>query len=131
MIYQYQQSTDQYTTHRMALPDGATELATVDGVTFVHVPDGTELPDDQPAEIAASIKAVTVDVVLRDKITSASPHVALIRARVAEKIAAQYSIPDEIKLLRTAPSAEFEVYNAYVEDCRAWGRAEKAKLGLV
>jgi hypothetical protein len=49
---------------------------------------------------------------------------------VAAKIAEQYTTGDEIKLLRTAPSAEFEVYNAYVEDCRAWGRAQRAALGL-
>jgi len=39
-----------------------------------------------------------------------------------------YSIEDEIKLLRTAPSPEFELWNAYVEDCRSWGRAQKALL---
>ena len=32
--------------------------------------------------------------------------------------------------LRTAPRAEMDAYNAWVEKCRAWGRAEKAKLGL-
>ena len=130
MIYQYQQVTDQYTTHRINAPEGSTELATVEGITYVHVPDGVALPAEQPAEIAASIQPVTVDAVLREKISAASPHVQLIRARVAAKIAEQYSIGDEIKLLRTAPSAEFELYNAYVEDCRAWGRAQRAALGL-
>lgn len=130
MIYQYQQVTDQYTTHRLNAPEGSTELATVEGVTYVHVPDGVDLPAEQPAEIAASIQPVTVDAVLREKINAASPHVQLIRCRVAAKIAEQYSIGDEIKLLRTAPSAEFELYNAYAEDCRAWGRAQRAALGL-
>jgi len=130
MIYQYQQVTDQYTTHRINAPEGSTELATVEGVTYVHVPDGVDLPAEQPAEIAASIQPVTVDAVLREKISTASPHVQLIRSRVAAKIAEQYSIGDEIKLLRTAPSAEFELYNAYVEDCRARGRAQRAALGL-
>lgn len=27
-------------------------------------------------------------------------------------------------------SPEFEEYNAYVEECVAWGKAEKAKYGL-
>jgi len=49
---------------------------------------------------------------------------------VQEMIAALYSLTDEIKLLRTAPSPEFAAYNAHAESCRAWGRAEKAKLGL-
>ena len=43
-------------------------------------------------------------------------------------IRGQYSIEDEIKLLRTAPSPEFELWNAYVEDCREWGRLQKAEL---
>jgi hypothetical protein len=130
MIYQYQQVTDEFATHRLNAPEGSSELATVDGITYVHVPDGLELPAEQPEQIAASIAPATVDAELKAKISDTSPHVALIRARVAEKIAAQYSIGDEIKLLRTAPSAEFELYNAYVEDCRAWGRAQKAALGL-
>lgn len=49
---------------------------------------------------------------------------------IRQRIAAVYAIEDEIQLLRTAPSPEFEVYNAYVEDCRAWGRAERARLGV-
>jgi len=99
-------------------------------VTYVYVPDGAALPDGQPPEIAGSIQPVTLTAELRHAIEDASPHVALIRARVAEKIATAYSIGDEIKLLRTAPSAEFELYNAYVEDCRAWGREQKSALGL-
>lgn len=51
-----------------------------------------------------------------------------INRRVVEMIREQYSIEDEIKLLRTAPSPEFELWNAYVEDCREWGRLQKAEL---
>lgn len=53
-----------------------------------------------------------------------------IAAAVRKRIAASYTLEDEIQLLRTAPSPEFEVYNAYVEDCLAWGRAERARRGL-
>lgn len=96
----------------------------------MHLPAGATLPSEQPEEIAASIEVVTLDPALRDDIANASPHVRLIRTTVAEKIAERYSLGDEIKLLRTAPSAEFEAYNAYAEDCRAWGRAQKALIGL-
>ena len=130
MIYQYQPVSDQYTTHRMALPEGATILAALGNLTFVHLPDSAELPAEQPTEIAASIAPVTLTAALRNDLANASSHVQLIRQRVAEKIAQEYTTSDEIKLLRTAPSAEFEVYNAFVEDCRQWGRDEKAKLGL-
>jgi hypothetical protein len=54
----------------------------------------------------------------------------LIQQRVVDAIRARYSVDDEIKLLRIAPSAKTDAWNAYVEDCRAWGRAERAKLGL-
>jgi len=107
------------------------EIATVDGITYVSLPDGVALPADQPAEIASSIvDPVTLTADLRKAIKSASPHVELINRRIAEKIAERYSVHDEIKLIRTAPSAEFDAYNTYVEECRAWGRAQKAALGL-
>lgn len=111
------------------MPEGSTELCTLDGVTYTVLPDGAVI-GEQPEQIAASVQIVTLDAELRDRICTASPHVELIRARVAQKIAERYSITDEIKLLRTAPSAEFEMYNEYVETCRQWGRERKAELGL-
>lgn len=99
-------------------------------MTYVSLPDGAVLPAEQPAEISASIATVTLTDALRDAIKGASPHVRLINERVQEAIAERYSYADEIKLLRTAPSPEMAAYNAYAEDCRAWGRNEKASLGL-
>lgn len=51
-----------------------------------------------------------------------------INQAVRDKIRAVYSVEDEIQLLRTAPCPEFEVWNAYVEECRDWGRQQKAAL---
>ena len=103
----------------------------MDGITYVCLPAGAALPPDQPDEILASIaENMTLTAVQIAVIKDASPHVRLINQRVAAMIAAEYSLEDEIKLLRTAPSAEFDTYNAHVEACRAWGREEKAKLGL-
>lgn len=113
------------------MPEGSTELATVEGVTYVHLPAGQALPDQQPAQIEASIQAVVLTEEVLAQIEQASPHAALINERVRAMIAQKYRIEDEIKLLRTAPSPEFETYNAYVEDCREWGRLQKAALGLV
>jgi hypothetical protein len=135
-IFSYHKYIDAITTRELRLPEGenhqkiGTELATLNGVTYISLPDGATLPADQPAEIAASIAEVTLTPELRAAISDASPHVRLIRQRVQDRIAERYSMADEIKLLRTQPSAEFDVYNAYAEDCRAWGRAERAKLGL-
>lgn len=51
-----------------------------------------------------------------------------INSIVVEMIRERYSIEDELGLLRTGPSEEAEQYDAYVEECRAWGRGEKALL---
>lgn len=100
------------------------------GITYVCLPDGVVLPTDQPAEIDSSIQTMILTAAQMADIKAASPHVRLINQRVADMIAAKYSMAEEIKLLRTAPSAEYVTYNAHAEACRAWGRAEKAKLGL-
>jgi len=115
----------------------------LDGATYIHVPSGIEIMG-QPQQIAESLAEVVVTDDLRKELKDASPHVRLIHNRVKERIRRNYSPEDEIKLLRTAPVKKYEdgklidieyaaetvVYNEYVEDCRAWGRAEKAKIGL-
>lgn len=136
MIIAYRKYITEAVTRELRLPESAdqsalgVELATVDGITYVSLPDGVGLPDNQPPEIADSIAEVVLTADLRAAISAASPHVQLINERVSARIAKAYSIGDEIKLLRTAPSPEFDLYNAYVEDCRAWGREQKAMLGL-
>ena len=132
-IFSYTKQSDQYTTFLMELPrdqDGqsiGTELCTINGVTYVSIPDSAVLPA-QRSEVACQLEALTPE--LAQQIKLESQHVQLINARVAEKIASHYTLADEIKLLRTAPSPEFELYNAHAEACRQWGRDEKAKLGL-
>ena len=128
-IVAYQKASDQYTTYSLNAPDGSTELCTVNGVTYTSVPDGVAL-GEQPEKIINSVCIVVIDFELFEQISAASPDVQLIQQRVREKIAALYSVHDEIKLLRTAPSPEFEAYNEHAEACRAWGREQKALLGL-
>ena len=99
-------------------------------MTYVSLQDGATLPEDQPQEIVGSFATVTLTEALRSAIKAASPHVRLINERVREAISARYSMADEIKLIRTSPSEEAIAYNAYAEECRNWGRIEKAKLGL-
>lgn len=132
-IYAYRKFIDAVRTVEIRLPEDenhqriGTELATIDGETYVSIPDGQTLPT-QPAEI--TVREIQLTPELKQQISDASPHVRLIRQKVSEKIADQYSMGDEIKLIRTAPSAEFEAYNAYAEDCRAWGREQRAAIGL-
>lgn len=133
VIYSYRKFIDADHTVEIKLPEAengqrvGTELATVDGVTYVSLPDGAKLPE-QPEEIA--VEQVVFSEALKLSISEASPFVRMIRQMVSEKIAERYSTGDEIKLIRTAPSAEFEAYNAYAEECRAWGREQRAALGL-
>jgi hypothetical protein len=134
----YRKAVDPIHTWELRLPDRAgqrqgQEIATLpDGRTVVALDDGATLPSQQPAQIAASIEHLPspLPAELRDAIRAASPQVRLIQQRVVDAIRARYSVDDEIKLLRIAPSAETEAWNAYVEECRGWGRAERAKLGL-
>ena len=132
MIYSYQKHIDSLRTVEISLPvDGmdrlGTELATVDGTTYVYLPDTVTLPAQSP-EI--TVESVTLTPELLDAIKAASPHVRLIDVRVVEHIRQRYSIDDEMKSLRTAPSDESSACFAYIEECRAWGQAEKAKIGL-
>ena len=138
-LHAYRKVITAINTFEIRLPESAPgqrqgqEIATLtDGRTIVCLDDGATLPADQPAQIAASIEALPspLPVDLRAEILTASPHVRVINQRVVEKIRAEYSVDDEIKMLRIAPSAETTAWNDHVEACRAWGRAERAKLGL-
>lgn len=136
-IVSYRPYTDAEITRTLRLPEDAqhqrlgTELCTLeDGLAYVSLPDGAELPKDQPTEIAATIQPVTLTDTLRAAIKAASPHVRLINQRVVERIRARYRVEDEIKMIRLAPSPESAAYNDYVEECRAWGADQKAGLGL-
>jgi hypothetical protein len=134
-IYKYQKITDAYTTYILAEPDyellgledRITELCAIDGVTYISVPDGITLPE-QPEQITVEEVALTDE--LKAAICAASPHVQLIDERVVMKIREKYSVNDEIKLIRLGASDDFTDYNDYVETCRAWGTAAKARLGV-
>ena len=135
VIYKYQKISDAYTTYILAEPDydglglesRITELCTIDGVTYISVPDGITLPE-QPEQITVEEVALTDE--LKAAIRAASLHVQLIDERVVMKIREKYSVNDEIKLIRLGASDDFTAYNDYIETCRAWGAAAKARLGV-
>jgi hypothetical protein len=134
-IYKYQKITDQFTTYCLVEPDynlletedRITELCTINGVTYASIPDGIILPE-QPEQI--TVEEVELTDELKAAIRLASPHVQLIDERVVMKIREKYSVNDEIKLIRLGASDDFTAYNDYVETCRAWGAAAKARLGV-
>ena len=134
-IMSYKKLTDKYTTYTVVKPDyqegdkRITELCTIDGTTYISVPDDVSL-SDQPNKITL-IDVVLTDE-LKEKIKKASPHMQLINQRVRNKIAEKYSVNDEITALRKKDNdkVKFDKYNAYADECCAWGDTEKDKLGV-
>jgi hypothetical protein len=148
MIISYKKYIDQITTRELRVPyDGmspvGTELATIDDVTYVHLPDHTVLPE-QPVEIRDSIvNPVTLTDDLKERIKATSPHCKLIAQRMIDKIRALYSIDDEMYFARIGVGAatgmyvpsedemhEMSVFGQFVESVRQWGRDERARIGL-
>lgn len=136
-IYKYQKFIDNIKTVEITFPvDKDTnqrlgeELATIDGVTYICIPDGATLPAKQPTEISKSVELVVLTPTLKSEISAASPLVRVINDFVKDTIRSKYAIEDELKLLRTSPSADFDEYNDFVEAVRAIGREKKAAIGL-
>ena len=150
-IISYKKTSDAYTTYELRTPDAqgnedeifCTELGTLDGLTYVSVPDGVTLPEQLP-QVAATLQTVTLTPELRDRLRATNPHCALISERMVQKIRARYSIDDEMFFARIgvgaasgmyAPTedelAEMQAFGEFVEGVRQWGRVERAKLGLV
>ncbi len=135
MIYKYKLVTDEYTTYRLRLPEDVDgnqlgqEIANINGTVFVSIPDGATLPE-QPKQI--SVTEVTMTAKLLKRLKHHSPQARLIRRRVREAIETEYTVQDEIKLLRrrNLDKAKFSAYQAFVEQCRADGEAERVKLGM-
>lgn len=147
-IYSYQKHFAEFTIIQMALPDSqglddgvhCTELCTLDGTTYVAVPDDVALPA-QPPEI--TLAPVTLTPELREQIKAASVHCDFIAERMEQRIRSRYSLSDEQYFARIGVGAALGAYTfgageqdallafgAYVETMRQWGRDERAKLGL-
>ena len=141
-IVSYQKQSDAYTVYQLNAPEGSTELCTIDGVTYVSVPDD-DLPE-QAAQISASIvNPVTLTTELREAIKAASPHCALIHERMEAKIRDKYNLSDEQYFSRISSGAALGLYTfeagesvalqafgAYIESVRQWGREQRGQLGL-
>ena len=149
-IVSYRKTSDAYTTYELRTPDAqgdegeifCAELGTIDGLTYVSVPDGVTLPDQLP-QVAATLAPVTLTPELRDRLRATSPHCALIAERMVQKIRARYSIDDEMFFARIGVGAangmyqptadeldEMQAFGGFVESVRQWGRAERERLGL-
>lgn len=143
----YQKASDAYTEYTLRGPHDPdapqlTELATLDGLTYVSVPDGVELPE-QFEQIAASVAPAELTPELRKAIIDASPQAQLINQRMIERIRAEYSPDDEAYLnritvgmmaglytMQPGEMEEVQAFGAFVEEVRQWGREQRALLGL-
>lgn len=132
-IYKYHKIVDKYTTYTV-VDNGEedkkiTELCTIDGDTYISIPDDVKLPK-QPKEII--LKSVTMTDDLKEQIEKESPHIRLIKKRVRDKIKEKYSIEDELKIIRNKINGidveKYSEYNSYVEGCIAEGKSEKEIL---
>ncbi len=132
-IYKYRKVTSKYTTYT-AIDNGEedkkiTELCTINGDTYISVPDDLVLPG-QPKQISLT-PVITTDE-LKGQIEKVSPHIQLIKKRVREKIMEKYSIEDELKIIRNKINGvdveKYTEYNAYVESCVVEGKVKKAEL---
>jgi hypothetical protein len=119
------------------------ELCALGDFTYIGLPDGVELPSDQPAEIADTIELVVLTDELRTLIKLHSPHCKLIASRVVDKIRERYSIDDEsamqnkmiaeikgIDILTESDRAKIAAAYAYFKECREWGQLQLACFGL-
>jgi hypothetical protein len=129
-ILKYQKITDKYTTYTVNDEENRiTELCTINGDTYISVPDNVTLPK-QPKEI--TLKPVIMTDELKEQIEEISPHIRLIKKRIKDKIREKYSIEDELKIIRNKINGieveKYTEYNNYVEGCITEGRIEKEAL---
>lgn len=130
------------TTIKLVSPDNQTEneLGTIDGLTYVSIPDDIVLPE-QPAEINLQVVSMTDE--LKEQLKLINPWCKLVAQQIRAKIREKYDSEDEMYLTRISVSvlagmytylpgeAEAVVeYGQYIESIRQWGRDERAKVGL-
>lgn len=116
------------------------ELCTINGTTYLSVPDGYVIPT-QPVDISFAPVVMTED--LRETIKTNSRAVQLITEEVQKLIRNKYSLEDEQYFSRIGVGAALGAYTFltgeqeallafgnYVEECRQYGKTKRAELGL-
>jgi len=89
MIYRYQKIQDEHTTYTLVEPDmqddaaRPTELVTLDGWTYVLVPDGVDLPR-QSTQVADTLEAVGEE--MHESIRLASPIITDRTAKISRAV---------------------------------------------
>jgi hypothetical protein len=126
-LFAYTKVSDQFTTYFLKA-EKLQELGRLsNGKTVVSV-DGA-LDQDQFEQIT-DIEQLPADGGAFRAEISGMRAFALIDEQTVAAIRSQYSIDDEMKLLRTRSEPQWTEYNDFVESCRDEGRAKKQALGL-
>jgi hypothetical protein len=140
-MYRYQKVKTPYTTITAEYSDveGYFEHGTINGWTYIFLPDvyKPEIPDGitqfkSIASLNVTQKAV-YDTTIIKQLKKISPHIKLLNQRVKEKIAEEYDLDSQIKILRRKDrdALEFQTMNEFIESCRAWGQEQKALMGFI
>jgi hypothetical protein len=116
-IISYQKNITRYITVQVNAPDGANELCTVGGTTYVSVPGNLDLSASQPDLIKESINRVEVNAEFLELMEEHCTHIWLINSRLKQKIG---SLDKGDKS-----------YDKKVSACESWAYVEKLGLGLV
>lgn len=145
-LYSYTPLIADGTTYQIVLPETdppCQEIAALDGVTYVSVPAGVDLPP-QPEQIAKSVTPVVPGAALRAAIKLVSPHCHLIKARGHQRVIdAGYDVADQAKLDRLIAAsgaglitltpgqlAAAQAYAAANLAADAWASEQYTALGL-
>ena len=147
MIIKYTKYETPEISRNLILPMNAqgsfvgTELATVNGFTYVYIPDTETLPEQHAEVTDHQVVSLTAQEI--SDIKSNSPHVRFINDRMQEKIRSKYSLEDEqyysrigvgvalgVYTFQTGEQESLLAFGTYVESVRQWGRDERAKIGL-
>ena len=116
------------------------ELGVVDGITYISLPDGKNLPEQDPRIKFAAIEMTDA---LKSQIKGQSSFCRMISNEMISKIREKYSIDDEAYFSRIGVGAALGMYQfaegereqltefgTFVESVRQWGRSQRELVGL-
>ena len=126
--FRYKPVVTEYTTLSLVVPDGVVAYQYTENLAGVDIADSEAFLAQQHPECEVSEQ--TFQEVENELKECRMFHD--INAIVQRMIAERYSIPDEIKMVKLAVDhPERVTYQAYVDECRAYGRAMKVERGLI
>ncbi len=126
--FRYKPVVTEYTTLSLVVPDGVVAYQYTENLAGVDITDSEAFLAQQHPE--CEVTEQTFQEVENELKECRMFHD--INSIVQRMIAERYSIPDEIKMVKLAVDhPERVTYQAYVDECRAYGLAMKVERGLI